>query len=785
MPSNNNTSNMDLLIDQINSMVSNSNANIFELAEMKRRLEQIVRDLPVQEVRELKEIFKDNSEEVESVFKKVLNSYNDRLRAEEEYRERIRNINSEIDSLKRLMENANSEDRAFYARKLEAQERDLEREESLRQIMLEGREKDYQIEQELNQKRRESINSLIDTVASGASALLQQFTSLVSNAISNVASVYERNAGNMSASLNLSVSDINNLQTTIANSIRNASLGSAISNIEVFNEASNLVSQGFTNYSNLENTATGITIGREIAPNLNFDTYQVKNLTNIFGSDFITRFSAIQAAVQETAGATIGLNERVSKMMTDLEPVYQNAQYSLTALQDTSDIQATLSAAQDAGIITSTQANEYLQMISELMDPSRAFKSNNTAVRVAATTYDFGSGSSLQALQALLNARQQMYGSVSMANDYWGNISRSLVASAYGDDTMSATYMPSGLYGLDILRTSNLDSVYSDTYNNLQRGNYTTQRERERNAISNSNIIQSIATFSEDFPITFDTFSSSLFSIINSLPVKIAAAIKIGDGLTSSLGSLLGKSGSTLSSIGSGLFGSGGAAISGTTVATLGAGAAGIGGLINLFGGWNTEQSTSQNVGFGGNYLESALTWGGIGAGFGTLGGPLGSLAGGLIGAVFGLTNALVAQTEVQEENTAALTSNTDMINHNMSELEIQKYTSNGQGVAHLSSGDYVIDYVPSSYPGFASGLDYVPYDGFIARLHRGESIVTASAANRLRSIDPNYWYTGDTIVSALREQTSNLVDAISGNIRYQPLTSSAPQTYVITNKNI
>lgn len=777
-----NKTNMDLVIDQLNDMVSHTNANIFEIAEMKRKLEQIVRDMPVQEVRQLKEIFKDNSEEVASVFKKVVNSYNEKLKAEEEYREKIRSINNEIDSLKRLMENANAEDRAFYARKIEAQERDLEREESLRQVILEGRERDYELEQELNQKRRESINNLIDTISSGASSLLQQFTSLVSNAISNIASVYERNAGNMSASLNLSVSDINNLQNNIADSLRNASLGSAISNIEVLNEASNLVSQGFSNYSKLENSASGVTIGRELAPNLNFDSYQVKNLTNIFGSDFITRFSAIQAAVQETAGATIGLNERVSKMMVDLEPVYQNAQYSLTALQDTSDIQATLSAAQDAGIITNTQANEYLQMISELMDPSRAFKSSNTAVRVAATSYDFGSGSSVQALQALLNARQQMYGSVSMSNDYWGNISRSLVASAYGDDTMSATYMPSGLYGFDILSTSDLGSVYSDIYENLQDGNYTTQREKERNAISNSNVVQSIATFSEEFPTIFDTFSSSLFNIINSLPTRIAAAIKIGDGLGSlfSGGSKAlfagGTSGLSIGSLGSGL-------------ALLGGGAAGIGGLFNLISSWDTDKSTSQNIGFGGNYLESALTWGGIGAGLGTLGGPLGSLAGGLAGAFLGLTNALIANTETQKENTEATRTNTESFNTNMtslSSLESQKYLATGKGVAHLSSGDYAIDYVPSNYPSFASGLDYVPYDGFIARLHKGESIVTADAANRLRSIDPNYWYTGDTIVNALKEQTDSLIGALNGENKYQPLSNNAlQQEYIIKNSSI
>ena len=38
------------------------------------------------------------------------------------------------------------------------------------------------------------------------------------------------------------------------------------------------------------------------------------------------------------------------------------------------------------------------------------------------------------------------------------------------------------------------------------------------------------------------------------------------------------------------------------------------------------------------------------------------------------------------------------------------------------------------SIPGFATGLDYVPYDNFLARLHEGEMVLTKSQANTLRS---------------------------------------------------
>ena len=37
------------------------------------------------------------------------------------------------------------------------------------------------------------------------------------------------------------------------------------------------------------------------------------------------------------------------------------------------------------------------------------------------------------------------------------------------------------------------------------------------------------------------------------------------------------------------------------------------------------------------------------------------------------------------------------------------------------------------SLPGFATGLDYVPYDNFVARLHEGEMVLTKAQANALR----------------------------------------------------
>lgn len=51
----------------------------------------------------------------------------------------------------------------------------------------------------------------------------------------------------------------------------------------------------------------------------------------------------------------------------------------------------------------------------------------------------------------------------------------------------------------------------------------------------------------------------------------------------------------------------------------------------------------------------------------------------------------------------------------------------NGMSSAFYGSGNI------SFVPGFATGLDYVPYDNFLARLHEGEMVLTKSQANALR----------------------------------------------------
>lgn len=670
-------------------------------------------------------------------------------------------------------------------------------------------------EKEANEAIEKSKNNVLASISNLVKNVIETFN----NSAKKVSQEYENVAGNMSAALNSTVSDIHKLQKNIAENLRDNSLREAISNIKVLQEANNLVSSGYTNADKLEESALGLSIAKEIAPNLDLNNNTVKNLTNIFGTDFISRFSAIQAAVQDTAGSTINISSNVSKMLNSLEPVFENAQYENLATQDMSDIQATISAAIDNNKINQSEADELMNMMVELMDPSKAFKSNNVSVRVAATNYDFGSGSPLQALQALLNARETAYSNVSMSNDYWGNISRSLVASAFGDNTMNATYMPQGLYGLDILHTDNLNDVYNNQYNKLQNNDFTTRKEREENWVSNNSVTQKMASFYDEFPI----FGATIINLLSSIAYGSIAKGSISKVLDDKFGDFFklltngtteGGTTNTNVSVGTEIINNSTTNITnGRTLKSMlttptnltkmfgvgiGAGLTfdGITDIVDLYK--NNDNNVFDTNNSGQVYNSLAKTFGGVGATFGTfLGGPVGTVVGGALG---GLTGALVAfgglvdERKKQEEEAnklreEQLSQTKKLLGDGIQLVESDNLASiinNGGGVAHLQSGDYAIDMTMPKYPGFAMGLDYVPYDDYIVRLHKGEAVLTADVAEKQRKANPNFYNMSmnedSNLVGAIKEQTESIVGAVRGDKEYQPLTQNMPKSYTINN---
>lgn len=838
---------LNAVIDNLNRLASDTNTTATQLAEARSKLRQITNEMPVGEIMELRRELSDNSKELIDVFDNAISRQMRNAVKIEELSDKLDTVNGEIEDLGIALNTANRSDRQYLEERQRIKQKEKDDLKAEIEATKQGKENQYRIEKELAKKNEEAAENnrralendakqTRDNLFGIVKSYFQEVVNYFFNSASKVADSYERNAGSLAAALNSTVNDIGNLQRKIATELRDTSLSKAISNIAVMTEAANFVQSGYTNESKLQANATAVAIGKEIAPNLDFNNASVKNLTNVFGSDFITKFAAIQTAVQDTAGSTININQNLSSMISSLEPVIANAEYQNLATQDLSDIQATLSSAIDNNLITQSDANQFQSMIAELMDPSKAFKSNNTAVRLAATMYDFGSGSPLQALEAIKSANEALYSNVGQGNNYWDNISRGLVASAFNNpNTMSATYKPSSLYGFDILRTENLDTVYQDKVNNLESGDFTTVLESYANRFENSKIVQGMSKFAETAPLTYNALVKGFIAQqLITMPNRIANAIKakgvfntgggtgelpgnIGEdggnwftasqtntattGIRGAFNKMqgfggnfanasimgLGKTGSRLGRLTSGL--------------TMSAGLAGIMGLMSTAGQWDSDRSFVSNVGHGGDVGSAMLSTAGMGAGLGAVAGSIipglgnvaGTLIGGVIGAATGLITALAASKEAEEENTKKMEEQTkatkDLLGQGVvgvDALEAKAEIAKGGGLAHLKSGDYKIDYTKSNYPGFATGLDYVPYDDYIIRAHKGEAIVTAEAAEALRKRNPSFWNTpmneDDNIVGALKEQTESIVNAVNGDRQYQPMTRQGPKQYKIVN---
>ena len=827
---------VNALIDALNRLVNEGNATVFDIVDMKRQLEQALKDFPLSEIRELRDRLKDNNQEVRDAINDAERNNDQRIRAEQEYREKTRQLTKELNAINDKLNDANLVDVKYLEDKRTTKQKELEDLKNQHQAYIEDREEQYNLEKELENRRTNVLESLTSKLKEAGEKFVDTFynswINLLTDSVNKVNSAYTQHASTMSAALDVSVRDINQLQKDIASSLREQSLNKALSGTAIFEEANKLVGSGYTNEGKLQASAEGLSVAREIAPNISVDTTQVKNLTNIFGNDFIIRFAAIQAAVQDTAGSTVGLNESLQKLMTDLEPVYTNAELNSQALQDTSDIEATLTSLREQGLITGDVSTEQLNAIKQLLDPATAISSNNIMVRSAASQYGldiWGSDNPVMAaFQALQSTTQNAYENVGMSGSGYDRLSRGLVAGVYGNtSTMNASWLGQNyLQGIDVKPTENLDTTYETQLGKLVGGLFTTQAEQESNVFENSATAQSLATIEDYYPKMYAAIESSVVPLLKSLPIKIAGALKLTDIISGGLSKVVsgigsgaltaGATGGTLRGIGSVLFGgasstgaAGAGTLGGLSAGAVGAGligaagvTAGLIGAYNLHNQWDSNRSFTQNIGFGGDKLSSMLNFAGMGAGAGAaigtvFGGPAGTVIGTGIGAVAGgitgLITALSANKESQKANTEALEKQTqstkDLFGKNVTaatEMEAKAALARGGGIAHLNSGDYQIDYTKSNYDGFARGLDYVPYDDYVVRAHKGEAIISAKAAEKLRKKDPNFFNDasddGVNIVNALREQTESIVDAVNGEKKYSPLTQRGPRTYIIKN---
>lgn len=690
-------------------------------------------------------------------------------------------------------------------------------------------------------KQEERVNKTTDIFDKGLRTLTNTFTS-ASTAITNS---YNQYASTLSSSLNTTVYEISDLQKNLAKNLNSEGLGKAISNIQVMAEAASLAASGYTNEAKLQQNATDIEIGQRIAPTLDFNNLTVKNLVNAIGPDFTHRFAAIQSAVQESAGSTAFIASNLTSLIDDLEPVFLNSQYSLDAIQGAGDVSNTLSSAIEQRIISQDDAKRYQSLLLELMDPSRAFNSSNLAVRVASTSEGYfkalESGNPMDFLNLILEANKTYYGNTNMSGSSATDvIGRSYLASVAGDNTFSAAYNPQSLIGVTPVYTRDLSTVYDEQLEKLRSGDYTTAKESIENSAQNSELAQAMASFQKSYPRISEVLLPTIITQIERLPRDIATSLNLTKYYYDSRDFISSPNESTFTNNDIGT--TGGIDIA-TATATGGMGTpyspnipkqtinnksllskiknnkfvskttnflskrtsglalmsygAGISGAINIFNDlYNKDGDNKAFADLG----ETTSNFASIGAAIGSFTGtgPIGTIIGGAVGGLVGAITSLGAEihrnTKANEESNKLQEEENKVLNEagvtKLSKFKSESIVAQGGGTISTSKGIFEI-------ARHATGLDKVPYDNYLAMLHKDEAVVTATAANEYRKTNPNFWNVtnnkqmissnNEEVVYGLKEQTKSIVDAIRGNDKdnFTPLTINTPKQYKIKNASL
>lgn len=111
------------------------------------------------------------------------------------------------------------------------------------------------------------------------------------------------------------------------------------------------------------------------------------------------------------------------------------------------------------------------------------------------------------------------------------------------------------------------------------------------------------------------------------------------------------------------------------------------------------------------------------------------------------LNTAKETQPEIAENGEKALQEELNDMSLSVSVMPTITRSSIVSGVGGVGGGGYNVALMDSAYgpllnglgfPGHADGLDYVPYDNYVARLHKGEKVLTAQEASAYRSGEGN-----------------------------------------------
>ena len=197
-----------------------SSANIFEIAALKSRFEEILKNFPVNEVTELKNLFSREIGELGDSIKKVDDLNKKRIEQEQNYQDKVKDLEDEIETLNSNLSVANDEDKEYLEEKSRIKKQELEdlknqhqaeqdgtqyqhnldiemreRHRSEREKLAREEEENLKkLESEINAQREKTFNTIVGVLDKAAT----EFFGLIQTSISSVANVYEQSTSTYS-----------------------------------------------------------------------------------------------------------------------------------------------------------------------------------------------------------------------------------------------------------------------------------------------------------------------------------------------------------------------------------------------------------------------------------------------------------------------------------------------------------------------------------------------------------------------------------------------------------
>lgn len=650
-------------------------------------------------------------------------------------------------------------------------------------------------------------------------AVFDNWTKRFFSGMEKIVSTYENTYQKVAVITDTNQHNYRDWQNNTVKLLRQQGLDNNVTISQMMEELSTVTSKGVIDIQKATELSLQNSITKSIAPYLDTTTDAYQDLQLKFGNKFVTQMNGIVKSVGDSAGSVRYISQNMNDIITQLEPIAQNAtneQFS----QQFAEAASMIDSAVARGDMTLAQANELKNMTMEAMDPIKAIKSDNLAVREFAATASEEDFKDISKVTEEVGKNLAKWGDVS---DDQNPFARGALGEAIGVDTMSFTWNPlqSGEWAKAIKsgnNTGDVEAAGKELQENFKNDQYTTSKQQKENYAEN--ISTSVATFKEQYPDAYDmlkTISTSVVSI---------AGMYIGGKLLGGIGNLLGVgsgSGGLLGKLGGsgGLFskflGKGSAIATSTAEGAAASSAASstLVGFTTVAGGialgalaskaiagaiQNAQQETyEKNVESAKSKLkgtklegnaaaESAVAIGDTtgnennsffnkwGAGISSTVTGIGSVWNKAFGDVSDLNKnefqlfkdkLIMVQGDGDDKqayayawyllaDSAGRLSDISESVGSISRNDLKEYVNSDEfnkGLMDTVANNIVNDWNKGPYKSkkerqpsidwslygidgsHATGLDYVPEDGYVAQLHQGEAILTSTAADVIRSI--------------------------------------------------